>query len=155
MIFEEKAMYKHILITTDGSELAEKGVEHGLALASQLGARVTVLSVTPPLSQKVVRAAKQAGIEDPVLRYDQQVDEEMQERFAAISQRAAAHGVTLELVHEVDDFPAETIVRSAKLKGCDLIVMSSHGRRGVQRLILGSQTAEVVTNTEIPVLVVR
>lgn len=97
-------MYKHILITTDGSELAEKGVEHGLALASQLGARVTVLSVTPPLSQKVVRAAKQAGIEDPVLRYDQQVDEEMQERFAAISQRAAAHGVTLELVHEVDDF---------------------------------------------------
>lgn len=148
-------MYKHILICTDGSELADKGVEHGLALAGQLGAKVTVLSVTPPLDPRAIQAAIQAGVDDPVLRYGQQVDEEMRTRFAAVTQRATEHGVTLDLIHEVDNFPAETIVRSAKLKDCDLIVMSSHGRRGVQRLLLGSQTAEVVANTEIPVLVVR
>ncbi|WP_173933147.1 universal stress protein [Chelativorans sp. Marseille-P2723] len=148
-------MFKHILICTDGSELADKGVEHGLVLASRLDAKVTVLSVTEPLGPRAVSAAKQAGIEDPVLRYDQQVDREMQDRFATITQRAASHGVKLELAHEVDDFPAETIVRFAELKGCDLIVMSSHGRRGISRVLLGSQTAEVVTHTEIPVLVVR
>lgn len=150
-----KAMYKHIMICTDGSELADKGVEHGLALAGQLGAKVTVLSVTEPLEPHVIQAAIHAGVDDPVIRYDQQIDEEMQRRFATITERAASYGVPLELVHEIDDFPAETIVRSARLKDCDLIVMSSHGRRGVQRLLLGSQTAEVVTHSQIPVLIVR
>ena len=148
-------MYKHIMICTDGSELADKGVEHGLVLAGQLGAKVTVLSVTEPLEPHAVQAAIHAGVDDPVIRYDQQIDEEMQHRFAIITERAASYGAPLELVHEIDDFPAETIVRSARLKGCDLIVMSSHGRRGVQRLLLGSQTAEVVTHSKIPVLIVR
>lgn len=148
-------MYKHIMICTDGSELADKGVEHGLALAGQLGAKVTVLSVTEPLEPHVIQAAIHAGVDDPVIPYDQQIDEEMQRRFATITERAASYGVPLELVHEIDDFPAETIVRSARLKDCDLIVMSSHGRRGVQRLLLGSQTAEVVTHSQIPVLIVR
>jgi nucleotide-binding universal stress UspA family protein len=58
-------------------------------------------------------------------------------------------------VHEIDDFAAEAIVRNARLRGCDLIVMSSHGRRGAARLLLGSQTAEVLAHTTIPVLVVR
>ena len=79
----------------------------------------------------------------------------MRERFAAIERRAAEHGVPVELAHEIDEHPAEAIVRLAKLRGCDLIVMSSHGRRGARRLILGSQTAEVVTHTTTPVLVIR
>lgn len=148
-------MYKHILIATDGSELADKGVEHGLALAKPLNAKVTVLSVTQPLQGYAARAATASGVSDPFTRYDQQVSDEMQQRFAAIEKRAAEQDVAVELAHEIDDAPAEAIIRFAKLKDCDLIVMSSHGRRGARRLILGSQTAEVVTHTTIPVLVIR
>lgn len=148
-------MYKHILIATDGSELADKGVEHGLALASALDSQVSVLTVSEPLSSEAVQAARAGGIEDPVGRYDQQIDELMKERFASIGKRAERHGVSVEFVHEVDESPAEAIVRFAKLRSCDLIVMSSHGRRGARRLILGSQTAEVVTTTTTPVLVIR
>jgi nucleotide-binding universal stress UspA family protein len=90
-----------------------------------------------------------------VIRYDQQVDESMKKQFEAVEQRGSTHGVAVDLVHEIDDFPAEAIVRVAKLRDCDLIVMSSHGRRGAARLLLGSQTAEVLTQTTIPVLVVR
>lgn len=148
-------MYKHILIATDGSELAAKGVEHGMALAGPLGAKVTVLTVTEPLQSRAAQAALAAGVRDPAVRYDQAIDETMKERFAAIEGKAKALGIKVELAHEIDEYPAEAIVRSAKLLDCDLIVMSSHGRRGARRLILGSQTAEVVTHTTIPVLVIR
>lgn len=148
-------MYRHILIATDGSELARKGLEQGLALAKPLGAKVTVLTVSEPLRPEMARAARLGGVDDPVAQHDQQIDAIMKERFAFIQKRSSEHGVTVELAHEIDAFPAEAIVRFAKLKDCDLIVMSSHGRRGASRLILGSQTAEVVKHTSIPVLVVR
>jgi nucleotide-binding universal stress UspA family protein len=148
-------MYRHILIATDGSELAARGIEQGLALAGPLGAKVTVLSVSQPLDTAAARAAAIGGIADPIGRYDQQIDEEMKNRFRSIEQRAAEHGVTVDLLHEIDDHPAEAIVRTAKLRDCDVIVMSSHGRRGAARLLLGSQTAEVLAHTTLPVLVVR
>ncbi|MBN9038413.1 MAG: universal stress protein [Rhizobiales bacterium] len=148
-------MYDHILIATDGSDLAKKGVDQGLALAARLGAKVTIVSVSEPLDARALRAARMAGVEDPVGRYDQSVDEEMAKRFASIRQRAAEKGVAVELTHEIDEHPAEAIVRLADRINCDLIVMSSHGRRGVRRLVLGSQTAEVVTSTTRPVLVIR
>lgn len=148
-------MYRHILIATDGSELAARGIEQGLALAGPLEAKVTVLSVSQPLDTAAARAAAIGGIADPIGRYDQQIDEEMKNRFRSIEERAAEHGVEVDLLHEIDDHPAEAIVRTAKLKSCDLIVMSSHGRRGAARLILGSQTSEVLAHTTLPVLVVR
>ncbi|MGO4562535.1 universal stress protein [Rhizobiales bacterium 3FA27D7] len=148
-------MYKHILIATDGSELAAKGVDQGLALAVPLHASVTVLTVTRPLPPQVARAAVAGGVHDPVIRYDEQIDEHMRMHFTPVKQRASQHGITVELVHEIDDSPAGAIVRTARLRNCDLIVMSSHGRRGVDRLILGSQTAEVLAHTILPVLVVR
>jgi nucleotide-binding universal stress UspA family protein len=148
-------MYKHILIATDGSDLARKGLEHGLALAKLLDAKITVLTVSEPLRPEVARAARLAGIDDPVVTYDQQIDHLMKERFAYIEQRAHEHGTTVDLTHEIDSSPAEAIVRYAQLKNCDLIVMSSHGRRGIQKVLLGSQTSEVLVRTEIPVLVIR
>ena len=148
-------MYKHILIATDGSELASKGLEYGLSLAKPLGAKVTILSVSEPLRPEMVRAASMGGIDDPVGRYEQQINAIMKERFALIKQRETEHGITANLMHEIDSSPAEAIVRFAKLQGCDLIVMSSHGRRGFQKVLLGSQTSEVLANTTIPVLVVR
>jgi nucleotide-binding universal stress UspA family protein len=148
-------MYKHMLIATDGSELAGKGLEHGLALARPLNAKVTVLTVSEPLRRDMANAARLGGIDDPVVRYDQQLDAVMKVRFADIEQRASEFGITAELAHEIDEAPAEAIVRYAKLNGCDLIVMTSHGRRGVQKVLLGSQTSEVLAHTTIPVLVVR
>lgn len=148
-------MYKHILIATDGSKLADRGLEQGLALADAIGARVTVLSVTEPLPERARHAASLAGVEDPAGRYDQSIGEDMRERFAEISRRAAEKGVTVNFTHEIDNHPAEAIVRIADHEKCDLIVMSSHGRRGIRRFVLGSQTAEVVTHTTIPVLVIR
>ncbi|WP_324754138.1 universal stress protein [Roseovarius sp. Pro17] len=148
-------MYKHILIATDGSELALKGLEHGLALAQSIGAKVTILTVSEPLHPEMARAAQLAGVENAAIRYDQQLDSLMKERFAFIEDRAREHGLKVDLTHELDRSPAEAIVRTAKLSGCDLIVMSSHGRRGVQRMLLGSQTSEVLVTTPIPVLVIR
>ena len=148
-------MYKHVLIATDGSELAGKGLEHGLALARPLNAKVTVLTVSEPLRLDMVNAARMGGIDDPVSRYDQQIDAIMKERFADIERRTSELGITAELAHEIDEAPAEAIVRYARLNGCDLIVMASRGRRGVQKVLLGSQTSEVLAHTTIPVLVVR
>lgn len=148
-------MYKHILIATDGSELAGRGVEHGLTLAAALGARATVLTVMEPLDGRAAHDALTAGVRDPVGRYEQTIDQTMKLRFAEVEKRAAEHGLKVDLTHELDEHPAEAIIRSAKLHQCDLIVMSSHGHRGVKRLLLGSQTAEVVSTSTIPVLVIR
>ncbi len=148
-------MYKHILVATDGSDLARKGLDHGLALAKLLGSKVTVLTVSEPLRADAARAAQQAGIDSPATRYDQQIANLMKERFAFVEDRAKEHGITVDLTHEIDDAPAEAIVRYAGLRNCDLIVMSSHGRRGVQKMLLGSQTSEVLVKTTIPVLVIR
>ncbi|RIK96827.1 MAG: universal stress protein [Proteobacteria bacterium] len=148
-------MYKHILIATDGSELADKGVEHGLALAKPLGAKVTVLTVTEPLSATAVQAAVQGGMDNPLGLYEHQMDEEVRKLSDPIMKKAAELGVTVEVERETDEFPAEAIIRTAKRKGCDLIVMSSHGRRGVSKFLLGSQTSEVLVHTTIPVHVIR
>lgn len=148
-------MYKHLLIATDGSELAGRGVEQGLTLANQLGAKVTILSVTQPLGPDVVEAAKTGGVGDPVSLYEQKMDERVAEICKPIEARARELGVDLEVVRETDDSPAEAIVRTAKLNHCDLIVMSSHGRRGLSKVLLGSQTSEVLIHTTIPVLVIR
>jgi nucleotide-binding universal stress UspA family protein len=148
-------MYEHILIATDGSELAAKGVRHGLALAGPLGARVTVLTVSEPLQLQAAKQAVAAGVDDPVARYDQQIDDDMKGRFEPIERQAAERRIQIDLLHEIDQSPAQAILRTARLKGCDLIVMTSHGRHGAARLLLGSQTAAVLAHTTVPVLVVR
>jgi nucleotide-binding universal stress UspA family protein len=148
-------MYKNILIATDGSELASKGVRQGLALAEKLDAKVTFLSVVEPLTPEAIQAAISGGIEDPVGGYDQQIDASMKKRYAAIEQEAAQYGITVDMLHEIDNSPAEAIVRVGEMNACDLIVMTSHGRRGIRKALLGSQTSEVLVNTNIPVLVIR
>lgn len=148
-------MYKHILIATDGSELATRGLEHGLALAGPLGAKVTVVTVVVPLETRMVQSALAAGAYNPTVRYDEALKEELKSRLAGINEMASAHGVAVNVLHEIDEAPAEAIIRVAKREGCDLIVLSSHGYRGVRRLLLGSQTSEVLALSEVPVLVIR
>lgn len=139
-------MYSHLLITTDGSDLAQKGVDHGLALAKSLGAKATVITVTEPYP--VQAAATLASWTDAQRK---QADAALERAEA----KASAAGVPLELMQVVSAWPGEAIVDAAAGAGADLIVMASHGRRGVSRILLGSQTAEVVHHSKIPVLVVR
>lgn len=139
-------MYKHILIATDGSELAQKGVDHGLQLARDLGSAVKVISVadTYPLQSAATRDS-----------WNEAQKNHADAAFNAARAAADRLGVKIDVVFASDHSPAEAIVDTAKKLGCDLVVMASHGRRGVSRLLLGSQTAEVVHSSTIPVLVVR
>lgn len=149
-------MYEHILLPTDGSELASRGVDQGLALAKALGSRVTIVIVTEPFP--VSATASPAGwVATPT---DFATYEAGQSRFAQETLESAAHaaarlGVQAETLHVPDAWAGTAIVESAQRLGCGLIVMASHGRRGIKRLVLGSQTAEVLATAAVPVLVVR
>ena len=149
-------MYKHILISTDGSETAQKGVDHGLSLAKSLGARVTVITV----SERFPIYAGAAGVgwipgPNEMAQYEAGQKEAADRVLGEVKAAADRLGVEIETLHVPDALPAEAIVAAAKARGCSLIAMSSHGRRGLGRLLLGSQTSEVLSHSPVPVLVVR
>jgi len=145
-------MFKHILIPTDGSDLSRKAVLYGVQLAKSCGAKVTGLTVSEPYRVVAV---------DAVLVPLDEADYE--EQSLALSKRALdqvkiaadAAGVQCETVREVHDQPYRAIVDAGQALGCDLIVMASHGRRGISALLLGSETSKVLTHSTIPVLVYR
>ena len=148
-------MYKRILIATDGSELATKAVEHALLLAKLAQAPVVVATVTEAWSSfDLAREARQ-GTQNPIAQYEEMANSTANRVLEKASQVAKSHGVSCELVHVRDRHPAEGILAAATEKGCDLIVMASHGRRGISRMLLGSQANEVLTHSKIPVLIVR
>jgi nucleotide-binding universal stress UspA family protein len=145
-------MFKHILIPTDGSDLSRKAVLYGVQLAKSSGAKVTALTVTDPY-----RAATMDAVLVPV------GEEEYEEQSRRLAERAMeqaeiaadAAGVRCETIREVHDQPYRAIIDAAHALGCDLIVMASHGRRGISALLLGSETVKVLTHSTIPVLVYR
>ncbi|MBZ9906082.1 universal stress protein [Mesorhizobium sp. BR115XR7A] len=149
-------MYKHLLIATDGSDLAGKGVAQGLTLAKGIGAAVTFVTVSeqfPIFAWGGAMAGYAAG--DELVTYQEEARRHGKEVLDKCKASADAAGVSATLIHVEDKRPAEAILELSRAQGCDLIVMASHGRRGLGRLLLGSQTAEVLSYTEIPVLVVR
>jgi len=146
-------MYKHILISTDGSDVAQKGVDQGLALAKALGARVTLITVTE--SFPIYASAGAGWVSTEMANYDDIQKEHAEKILATAKQAADGLGVTAETLYVPNASPAEAIVEAAKSRGCDMIAMASHGRRGIGRLLLGSQTSEVVSHAPVPVLVVR
>jgi nucleotide-binding universal stress UspA family protein len=145
-------MFKHILIPTDGSDLSRKAILYGVQLAKESGAKVTGLTVTEPYQP--------AGMDTVFIPMDQG-DYEEQSRLLSekameqLKMAAQAAGVPCETVREVFDQPYRAIIDAAQALGCDLIVMASHGRRGISALLLGSETAKVLTHSTIPVLVYR
>ena len=145
-------MYKHLLIATDGSEVAGKALTQGLGLAKSLDARVTIVTVSEPWTSMV---SGEAAIAFPIQDYERAVTANAKEVLVAATTAAKAKGVSCDTVHAKDQHPAEGILTTATKHGCDLIVMASHGRRGLKRLFLGSQTNSVVTQSTIPVLVCR
>lgn len=145
-------MYKHILIATDGSELAERGVVQGLRLAKALGASATAVFVTEPWEPQ---SPGEFTIGFPIEDYDKAVAATAARVLAGVDASAKREGVACRATHVKNEFAAEGIIKAAKDGGCDLIVMASHGRRGLTRLLLGSQATKVVTLSTIPVLICR
>ena len=150
-------MYANILLSTDGSDVASKGVKHGIALAKALNAKVTVITVTEPL--EVEYGGEHAGGWIPSREEFDRFDAACKERAVEVLNEAQAMaeqiGISAELLHVPNAYPATAIIETAKSRGCDLIVMASHGRRGFRKLWLGSQTSEVLADGSVPVLVVH
>jgi nucleotide-binding universal stress UspA family protein len=148
-------MYKNILIPTDGSDLANKAVSHGAELAKTVGASVVIVTVTENWSALEMAAKVEQGKKNPIELYESMAGKEAREILAAAETAAKAHGITPETVHIPDREPAVGIIETAEMHDCDLIVMASNGRRGLGRMLLGSQTAEVLAFSKLPVLVLR
>lgn len=145
-------MYSNILIPTDGSELAGKAVQHGLALAQRIAAKVTALTVLPPFH---VFTTDTQMIEDTPARYRTRMQQHAEKTLGAVAQAAQAAGVACETVQVEHEHPYQAIIDTAAARGCDLIVMASHGRHGISAIVLGSETVKVLTHSKIPVLVHR
>jgi nucleotide-binding universal stress UspA family protein len=148
----EGTMYKHILIPTDGSPLSEVAIKQGLQLAKTVNAKVTVVTTVPPFH---VVAVEPTMVTDTREQYDKDVMRIAEARLAFPREAAKVAGVAYEDVPMIAEHPWAAIVETAKTRGCDLIVMASHGRKGVSALLLGSETTKVLTHTMIPTLVCR
>lgn len=143
-------MYTNILIPTDGSELAGKAVQHGIALAKRIGARITVLTVLPPF--RTITTDPQM-IEDTPAQYKVRMQKHAEKILSAVATEAT--GVACETTQIEHEHPYQAIIDCADSKGCDLIVMASHGRHGISAIVLGSETVKVLTHCKVPVLVHR
>jgi len=147
-------MYTHILISTDGSKLAQKGVDHGLSLAKALGSKVTIITATEPFPVPTGAAAWVVTPND-IAGYAASQKKEAEELLASVGSAAEKMGIKVDTVHVPNARAAGAILETAQRSGCNLIVMASHGRRGVKRVLLGSQAAEVVSSSAVPVLIVK
>ena len=144
-------MYQRILVPTDGSAITEKAVTSALALAKLTGAHLQVLAVKEPFPYSALSETQPIA---PQEFFDSQ-ERIARARVQRASDAAAAAGVPCEAFTVEASHPWEAIVEQAKVGACDLIVMASHGRRGMSALLLGSETQKVLTHGTLPVLVVR
>ncbi len=145
-------MYANILIPTDGSELSGRAVQHGITLAKRIGAKITVLTVSTPFH---TFTADTQMIEDTSATYKVRMQEHAEKTLRAVARAAQAAGVSCEMAHVEHEHPYQAIIDIAASKGCDLIVMASHGRHGISAIVLGSETVKVLTHSKTPVLVHR
>jgi nucleotide-binding universal stress UspA family protein len=145
-------MFKHILLPTDGSPLSEAAVKKGMQFAKSIGARVTGFYVTDPFHVSATSTEMPSGSK---AQYEQDSRAHGRKSLSVIFAAAKENGVTCDCVSETSPQPYAAIVEAAEKRGCDLIMMASHGRRGIQAVLIGSETAKVLTHTKIPVLVLR
>lgn len=149
-------MYTRIVVGIDGSELATKALRHALALARESGARLFAVTSTEP-SVLIAPGAEMMAIDtgEIIAELEKAKATSAEATLAAADVLAKAEGVTLEKVHVASSIAADAILKTADHQGANLIVMGSHGRRGLGRLLLGSQAAEVLARATVPVLVVK
>jgi nucleotide-binding universal stress UspA family protein len=147
-------MYKRILIATDGSTLSNKAVGNGLALADSLNAEVIIVKVVGQYLSSYFEGGFVLPTAD-VDRIEKQWTDEAQKEVDAVKKMADRKGLKAKAVVTSSNFVADAIVATAIKHKCHLIVMSSHGRRGIAGILLGSETQQVLTHSKIPVLVLR
>ena len=145
-------MFKHLLIPTDGSDLSRKAMLYGVQLAKESGAKVTGIHVTEPYQAVSMDAVLVSMAQD---EYEEGAKRLSERALDQLRIAADAAGVDCDTISEVLDQPYRAIIDAALEKGCDLIVMASHGRRGLSALLLGSETSKVLAHSTIPVLVYR
>lgn len=148
-------MFKHILLPTDGSKLSDRAVEQGIAFAKSINAKVTAVHVVPEfqmVADEGFVAPMSAQFKE---RFEKESRAHAQKVLDKVEKMAKAAGVDFSGVIVSSDFPHQQIIHAAQKRKCDLIMMASHGRRGLSGLLLGSETAKVLTHSKIPVLVVR
>ncbi|MEM5274786.1 universal stress protein [Cupriavidus taiwanensis] len=145
-------MYRHLLVPTDGSARADAMVGRAMAFASRIGARVTGLHVIPEYHVLTYRLT---SLQDTKSSFTAEAARHADDFLAALSHSAAQAGVPCDTLTATDDHPWQAIIACAQQRECDLIVMSSHGKRGLQALLIGSETHKVLTHSTIPVLVFR
>lgn len=147
-------MYQRILVATDGSTLSKKAVNHAIGLAALCGAELVALKVVPRYPQSYFEGSIPLSAED-VKRVESQWAEEGRAVVDAVKKAGEAKGVKVKPVTVKGDIVSDALIAAAKKHKADLIVMASHGRRGIKRLLLGSETQHVLTHSHIPVLVLR
>lgn len=148
-------MYKNILIATDGSKLASEGVSHGLDLAKSLNVPVTVVTTTDTWNTVAMANQMEATGNLPIQHYEDSMAKSAAKILSHVEGEAKKRGVTCETIHVADRHPADGIIETASAKNADLIVMASHGHRGVKQVLLGSVASEVLHSSKTPVLIVR
>jgi len=149
-------MFKHILLPTDGSKLSDQGVKQTIKMAKALGAKITAVHVMN--NYHVVLQDEGFLMPDvPVLRkrLEEIRSRQVREILGSVKEAADKVGVRCDTVVAIGDMPYEMVIKQAKKSKCDLIMMASHGRRGIKGILLGSETAKVLTHSKIPVLVLR
>jgi len=145
-------MFKRILIPTDGSPASQRAILAGAALARETGAEIIGLTVTPPFH---TLSADPEMLESTPAQYEQLSRERAERILADVESAAREAQVPCRIEHASGDNPYETIISTARDDGCDLILMASHGRKGIKGLLLGSETQKVLVHSAIPVLVYR
>ena len=145
-------MHTHILIPTDGSDLSDEAIQYGTALAKAVNAKVTGVTVITPFH---FLSGEPEMVADTLESYRERMTTVAAQRLSKVKQAANAAGVSCEVVHLEHEHPYKAIIDVANNKACDLIVMASHGRRGISAIVLGSETLKVLTHSTIPVLVYR
>lgn len=147
-------MYKRILVATDGSTLSKKAVTSAIGLAAACGAELIALKVVPRYPQAYFEGSIPLSVQD-VSRVEKQWTDSAQAAVDAVVKSAANKNVAAKGVTAKSDVVSDAIIAAAKKQDADLIVMASHGRRGIKRLLLGSETHQVLTHSHVPVLVLR
>lgn len=145
-------MYKRILLPTDGSEASQRAIRSGADFARSIGAEVVAMTATPDFHALTANAEMLEQTRDEYLAASRAAGQRLLEQAAAVARDA---GVACAVVQVVSDEPYEAIIATARDQLCDLIVMASHGRRGIKGLLLGSETQKVLVHSAIPVLVHR
>jgi nucleotide-binding universal stress UspA family protein len=147
-------MYERILVATDGSSLSKKAVASAIGLAVKCGAELIALKVVPRYPQAYFEGSIPLNAKD-VARIEAQWAEEAQAAVDAGQKAATAKGLIAKGVGSRSDIVSDAIIAGAKKHKADLVVMASHGRKGIKRLLLGSETQQVLTHCQVPVLVLR